>query len=370
MKVVVLGTRGFPGVQGGIESHCEKLYRRLAERGCAVTVFMRKAYVTPQSYTFPGIEAVPVDCPKSKYFETIVHTYKCVWAARRLRPDIVHIHGIGPSVLSPLVRVLGMKVVVTNHGPDYERKKWNLPAKLFLKFCEWTGTVFSNAVITIARNLAENLKRSFGRDAAVIPNGVDIPLTAGTEEALKRFGLTAKKYFLVVGRLVPEKGFDSLVDAFAKAGLPDWKLVIVGGADFEDPYSRGFKEKAAKTPNAVLTGFLTGAPLHEIYSHAGLFVLPSFYEGLPIVLLEAMSYGLSCLASDIPANRNIEMDEERFFKPGDVQALSQKLVRYAASPMTGEERTRQVRMIAAKYNWEDIAEQTLEVYRRVLGSRG
>ncbi len=373
MKIAVLGLRGFPGVQGGVEAHCENLYRCLAKKGCKITVFMRKSYVTSQSHRFSGIEAVPVSSPKNKYLETIVHTYKCIWLARRLKPDIVHIHAIGPSVLTPLVRAMGMRVVVTNHGPDYKRKKWLFFAKLFLRFCEWVGMTCANDTIAIAQNIAEDVKRRFSRDAHVIPNGVDIPQITQNDQALKKFGLEKRKYILAVGRLVPEKGFDILVDAFNKARFSaeparpwNWKLAIVGQADFEDQYSLSLRQKTSNDPNIVLTGFLTGDPLRELYSQAGLFVLPSYHEGLPIVLLEAMSYGLSCIASDIPANRNIELADERFFKPGDIETLSLKITQFINKPLSEEERAKQIRMIAKEYDWDKIAGQTLEVYQKIV----
>jgi glycosyltransferase involved in cell wall biosynthesis len=142
----------------------------------------------------------------------------------------------------------------------------------------------------------------------------------------------------------------------------EWKLVIVGRADHEDRYSIELKEKAVKNSDIILTGFLTGEPLRELYSHAGLFVLPSYYEGLPIVLLEAMSYGLSCIASDIPANRNVELSENRFFKAGDNKALALKIKEFIDKHLTEDEIRRQINMIAKKYNWEKIAEKTLDVY--------
>jgi len=146
----------------------------------------------------------------------------------------------------------------------------------------------------------------------------------------------------------------------------DWKLVIVGKADHEDRYSRSLKKKAENTKNIVLTGFLTGKPPQELYSHAGLFVLPSHYEGLPIVLLEAMSYGLSCIASDIPANRNVGLDDDRFFKAGDVNAIASKIEEFINKPFKEEEREKQIYTITEQYNWGRIAEDTLKVYKAVV----
>ncbi len=366
MKIIVTGTRGFPGVQGGIESHCEQLYPALVKQGCDVSVFTRKPYVNAGLKTFKNVRLIPVSCPKNKFLEAIVHTCKCILKAGRLNPDILHIHAVGPSLFTPLARILGMNVVVTSHGPDYMRKKWSLPAKIFLKFCERMGMVFANEVITIAGNISDDIKRKYGRESRVIPNGVNIQQLADTEEYLNMYGLHKQKYILAVGRFVPEKGFGDLIDAFSQGNFERWKLVIVGDADHEDNFSRDLKSKAGKNNNIVLTGFIKGRSLYEIYSHAGLFVLPSYYEGLPIVLLEAMSYGLSCIASDIPANRNVTLGEERFFRVGDIDHISQKMEMFIRRPWSDSDRKLQENMIAEEYNWETIAKQTVKVYRAVL----
>jgi len=297
--------------------------------------------------------------------ETIVHTFKCVLKARKLRPDILHIHGIGPSLFAIIARMTGMKVVVTHHGPDYMRKKWPLPAKIVLKFCERMGMRYANEVIAIAKNIADDIKTKYGKDANIIPNGVNIPQKADTEEYIKKCRLNRHKYIRAVGRFVPEKGFDDLIDAFCEGDFKGWKLVIVGDADHEDSYSRQLKSKASGNSNIQLTGFITGRPLHELYSYAGLFVLPSYYEGLPIVLLEAMSYGLSCIASDIPANRNVPLDEKRFFRTGNIEEILGKIRKYIHEPLTKDEKDSQIEMIKKQYNWRRIATNTLNVYNRI-----
>lgn len=302
-----------------------------------------------------------------------------MFAAKKLKPDILHIHAIGPSLFVPLAQLLGMKVVVTNHGPDYKREKWPSPARVFLRFCERMGAKFADKIIAISGNISDDIKQKYGKEVVTIPNGIEMPGHMETQDILKKYGLQRRKYVLAVGRFVPEKGFHDLMDAFEIASgtlcprndkgrgtKDDWKLVIVGKADHEDKYSRGLKEKAEKNKNIILTGFLTGRPLQEIYSHAGLFVLPSYYEGLPIVLLEAMSYGLSCIASDIPANRSVGLDDDRFFKPGDVNALAAKIEEFINKPFKEEERQRQIYMITEQYDWGKIAEETLKVYKTVI----
>jgi glycosyltransferase involved in cell wall biosynthesis len=366
MIIAVTGTRGFPGVQGGVETHCEKLYTHLAERGCQVFVFTRKPYVQPYTKELKGITFIPLSCPRNKYLEALVHTFKCVVKARRLHPDLLHIHAIGPSVFTPMARVMGMRVIVTNHGPEYERKKWSLAAKLFLRFCEWAGMTFANEIISISHNIADDIKRKYKRESIVLPNGVEVSERPDSDNMLRKLGLQKMKYVLAVGRFVPEKGLHDLISAFVTIDNKDLRLVIVGDADHEDTYSRTLKKEAGRHDNIVLTGILRGRSLGELYSHAGLFVLSSYYEGLPIVLLEAMGYGTSCIASDIPPNRHVLPDDDRYFRAGEVGAISEKINEFISKEWKDEDRQNQIHMIHERYNWKKIAGDTFEVYKKVV----
>ncbi len=372
MKIIVLGTRGFPNIQGGVEKHCEELYPRLAALGCDVIVIGRAPYTGSESYQHKGVIILPIQCPKHKFLEAFLHTFLGIFKAKQLKADVVHIHAIGPSLFVPLARLLGLKVVVTHHGPDYERKKWNKFAKAVLKFGERLGATYAHQVIAISRGIAESLRHEFGREATVIPNGVVVTDRSNEEKMLKRYELERGKYILAVGRFVPEKGFNELVESFHQFSSADpaprnrCKLVIVGDADHEDEFSRQLKKRSSNIPDVVLTGFQNGKSLQELYSHAGLFVLPSFHEGLPIVLLEAMSYGSSCLVSDIPANREVALEESRYFKPGDINLMSQKFKEFLNQPTTEEIRQKQIQHINDKYNWTQITKKTLEVYETTL----
>jgi glycosyltransferase involved in cell wall biosynthesis len=246
VKIAVVGTRGFPNVQGGVETHCEKLYTHLAKRGCHVTVFTRKSYVDPKLKKYRGINLVALDAHKSKFLEAIFHTAYAIMRARLVHPDIVHIHAIGPSILAPFARALGLRVVVTNHGPDYARAKWHGLAKWLLKLSERIGSQCANRVISISGLIQEDLYNKYRVDSKVIPNGISPRTVVEEEGLLRKHDLEKHKYVLSVGRLVPEKGMHDLIDAFVASGLSrrGWKLVIVGKADHEDRYSIWLKERA------------------------------------------------------------------------------------------------------------------------------
>lgn len=366
MKIIVLGTRGFPDVQGGVEKHCEQLYPLLVDLGVDVTVLTRKPYVNAGQASYRGVTLIAIDCPRQKFFEAMVHSFRALFYARKLKPDLVHIHAIGPSFVVPLARLMGLKVVITHHGCDYKRQKWNVVARLVLRFGEAAGCLWTHQIITIASYLAQDIQKRFRRTAAVIPNGVDIFERVPPGEMLKRFGLVSGKYFLAVGRIVPEKGFHDLLDAYALSGVKGMPLVIVGDPDHEDLYSRSFVKKARQMPGVILTGFLSGQALREMYSHAGVFVLPSHYEGLPIVLLEAMSYGLSCLVSDIPANHEVDLPQDRYVSVGNIDVWAQKMRFWAGAPLMDQERVALIDHIRCHYDRVSSAKHTLRVYLKVL----
>jgi len=366
MKLVVVGTRGFPNVQGGVESHCCNLYPRLSKKGCKVIVLSRQPYTSPGVTNYQGVRLLPLVCSRKQYAEAFSHTLRGVLLARRIRPDIVHFHAIGPSLFVPLARLLGMKVVITHHGPDYKRAKWGWLAKTVLKLGERLGCKYANQITAVSSGIKTDIKEKFGKDAHLIPNG--IVFTERTKESMyiRSLDLTAGKYILAVARFVPEKGLHDLISAYSNLQT-DWKLVIAGDADYETPYSRQLKSQAADNSNIVLTGFIQGEALNEIYSHAGLFVLPSYHEGLPIALLEALSYGLSVLVSDIAPNKEVELDENRYFPVGNEQVLTQRIKdMMSKGTLSNQEKAKQVEMVRQKYNWDNIAEQVLKVYEKTL----
>ncbi len=369
LNITVLGTRGFPGVQGGIERHCLELYPRLAAFGAAVTVYGRKGYIGPEPYVYNGVRVVPSWTWRQQHSEAIIHT--CLGLVNILRTspraDLIHIHGIGPGLLTPLARSLGFRVVVTHHGPDYERQKWGRPAKLVLRWGELLAARFASQVISVSRSIKTHLQEQCGRHSLYIPNGVNLPAMQPPGDMLSRHGLTPHRYILAVGRVVPEKGFHDLLQAFQ--GVPgDIKLVIAGDADHQDDYSRSLKAQAAGDPRVVLTGFITGQDLAEIYANARFFVLPSYHEGLPLVLLEALSYGLRPLVSAIPANLEVIDNPALNFPPGDIKALQEQLSAWLQKPWDPEWAAVARARLQHEYDWDRIARATLAVYQQVQQS--
>ena len=378
MKIVVTGTRGIPNIMGGVETpnimggvetHCEELFPRIADMGFDVTVIRRKSYVHDSLKEYKGVKLIDIATPKKKSFEAIIHTFRAILKAKSLHADIVHIHAIGPALLTPLARLLGMKVVFTHHGPDYDRDKWGFAAKTMLKLGERMGTKYANEVIVISEVINDILVRKYNRrDCHLIYNGVPKPDLCDYPEYFEELGIEKGKYVLGMCRFVPEKNLHHLIEAFVKMKneeqkmknfYSDVKLVLAGDTDFEDDYSCHLKQMAKKN-GVVLTGFIKGKKLHSLLTHTRCFVLPSSHEGLPIALLEAMSYGCPVIVSNIPANLEVGLDYESYFPVGDVDALARKLQENIEKPY------RKVHYDMAEYDWNHIAQQVAEVYNKIV----
>jgi glycosyltransferase involved in cell wall biosynthesis len=352
-----------PNVSGGVETHVEQLYRRLAALGCDVEVIVRTPFV-PKEQQFCGpIRLRRIWAPKTPGLEALVHSILGVFIAAFTRPDILHIHAVGPAIVTPIARLFGLRVVVTHHGPDYDRDKWGPFARWVLRTGEKLGMRFANDRIVISKVIQDLVQSKYGQKSTLIPNGV-LPAQLRTDtDHVERYGLDPARYFLQVSRLVPEKRQLDLIRAFALVKPDGWKLALVGDLD-GSVYSQTLESAAAETKNVVLTGFLNGVALEQLYSHAGVFVLPSSHEGLPIALLEALSYGLPVLASDIPANVELDLGEPSYFRMGDTTDLARALSEHSRHSADEPARRARRAWIRERYDWEDVAENTLLLFQR------
>ena len=358
MKLVVTGTRGIPDIMGGVETHCEELCPRLAAMGIDVTIVRRASYANDTLSEWKGVRLKDIPSPKKKAFEAIVHTFRAINFAAREHAGAVLINAVGPALLVPYAKLRGLKVVFTHHGPDYDREKWGRAARLMLRLGERMGVRYADDVIVISNVIRNIIKDKYGRTERVhlIYNGVPKPDICDYPEYFRELGIEPGKYVLGMCRFVPEKRLHDLVEAFG--GVDGYKLVLAGDTDFEDDYSRKLKADA-RAAGAVLTGFIRGRKLHSLLSHAALYVLPSSHEGLPIALLEAMSYGRKVLVSDIPANLEVGLAPDCYFHCGDVPGLHAGLLARLSDPADPA-------YDMSKYDWDRITSQFYGILEPLL----
>jgi glycosyltransferase involved in cell wall biosynthesis len=367
MRICVLGLRGLPHVMGGVETHCEQLFPLMKELhpGDTFTIIARKAYLREQVSEYHGLQIVSLPHVRSKYFETITNTLcGLVYARVALNADLLHLHGIGPALVAPIAKALGMKVIVTYHSKNYEHHKWNRVAKFILRIGELCAVIFSDRVIAVSQCLAKDLRRRFPwaeSKVVFIPNGashIDAVRseTRCDDAVLTRHGLERKKYILGVGRLVPEKGFYDLCHAFKQADL-NCKLVIAGEADHRDGYSERLRRLANE--KLVFTGCVARHVVRDLLANASLFVLSSHNEGFPIAALEAIGAGTPTLLSDIEANRDLGLAPRNYFNVGDVDDLRRKISQdHELYRVCAADRDR----VLHEYDWHVICEKTDRLY--------
>ncbi len=370
MKIAMIGQKGIPAKFGGIERHVEELSLQLVKRGHDVTVYSRPYYTRKSLKTYRGIHLISLPTVLMKHFDAITHTFLSSLHALTQKFDIIHYHGVGPSLLSFIPRIFNrrVKVVATFHCIDRHHKKWGWFARYMLWLGEWASLTFPHETIAVSQSIKKYCFRIFGKKAIYIPNGISREFLKKSKADLikSKFGLIADQYILAVSRLIPHKGIHYLIEAY-RSLKTDKKLVIAGGSFYTDDYVKKLKEQAGGDPRIIFTGFQKGKILSELYSNAYLFVLPSEAEGLPIALLEAAGFGKCALASNIPENMEvIRANKETIgyaFKNKDVSDLNKKLAELIKKPAQTRKTGKNARQTVLKeFNWRKIASQTEQLY--------
>lgn len=369
MKIAVFGTRGFPLIQGGVEKHCENLYPQFSHQ-IKIIVFRRKAFISEENknpHFGDNLEFIDLPSTKIKGFEAFFHSFLATMYCLIIRPDIVHIHNIGPGIFTPLLRLVNLKVVLTYHSANYEHKKWGIFGKTVLKLGEFCSTKFANKIIFVNEMVMKSFSPQIQKKSTFIPNGIKPASFTQSKDYLKTLGIDNQPYFLTVGRITPEKGFDYLIDAFNLLNANNIYLVIAGGIDHKSAYGNELLNKAKTNKRIIFTGHVEGMALEQLYNQAQLFILPSYNEGYPIVLLEAISYQLPILASDIPANKQLKLPQESYFHTGDYKELAAILEKRFSSGTKISINYKQ-----PLYTWYDVAKRTeqifLDIYKKDLGA--
>lgn len=371
MNIAIFGHKRIPSREGGVEIVVEELSKRMARLGHQVTCYNRGghhvsgAQFDRQSQVeCTGVALKTVPTLDKKGLAAVSSSFFAAIAAAFSKADVVHIHAEGPAFMCWLPKLLGKRVVVTVHGLDWQREKWKhgFGAK-YIHMGEKMAVRFADHIIVLSRNVQEYFASAYGRETVWIPNGVNRPDIYEPREIREEHDLQKDGYFLFLGRLVPEKGVHYLIDAFRQVQT-DKKLVIAGGSSDSEEYVQRLHDAAAGDDRILFTGFVQGRILEELYSNAYVYVLPSDVEGMPLSLLEAMSYGNCCVTSDIAECAEVLQDHGRTFPAGDVAALAETLEELAQHPeRVNPYKENAQGYICEKYNWDDVTNQTLELYQ-------
>ncbi len=363
--IAMIGSRGVPCVYGGIERHVTEIGSRLAHRGHAVTVFGRRPFCESGEHLGMRVRTLPAI--PTKNLETASNTLAATVASLAGGFDVVHFHGIGPSLFSWMTARRIRATVCTIHALDYRQSKWGATARGLLRRGERTAMRSADAVVAVSRLMAADLGARYGRQVDYIPNGAALRDAPPFGEAAS-LGLEPGKYVLTVGRFIVERGFHTLLEAWSSV-TTDHRLVIAGDARFEERYARRLAARAG--PDIIMPGYVSGRLLDELYAHCAFYVLPSTVEGLPISLIEAMAFGRPALVSDIPENLEVARDIAMTFAVGRTDDLSRALgLMLAMEPAERERRGALGRArVAAEYTWDHVTDELERLYVRTLGGR-
>ncbi len=370
MKIAMLGHKRVPSREGGVEIVVEELSTRMVAKNHSVTLFNRRGnHISGKEFNnqkldkFQGVDIKTVFTINAKGLAAMSSSFFAAIKAAFGKYDVVHFHAEGPCAMLWLPKLFGKRCIATIHGLDWQREKWNggFGAK-YIKFGEKCAVKFADEIIVLSKNVQDYFKNTYNRETVFIPNGVNKPSILLAEVINKKYGIDKNDYILFLGRIVPEKGIGYLIEAY-KSVNTDKKLIIAGGSSDTDNYLTKMRELASDDNRIIFTGFVSGQILGELYSNAYTYVLPSDLEGMPLSLLEAMSYGNCCLVSSIAECTEVVEDKAVVFEKSNVNDLKDKLQMICDK----EEIVKQYKSTAAdficnKYSWDNIVDKTLKIY--------
>lgn len=380
MKIAMIGQKGLPAVWGGVERHVEELATRLVKNGHQVTVYSRSWYSQKRTkynglpHRQAGVNLRFVPSIHTKNLDAITHTLFSTIDALRRDFDIIHYHGVGPALLSFIPRLLkpSAKVIVTFHCQDRLHGKWNWFAKIMLRLGEYAACKFPQETIVVSQTLQKYVKEEYGCEAIYLPNGV-ASAQKSDGKTFEKFGLKKNQYILAVSRLVSHKAIHYLIEAFRQlkkkqpALAADLKLAIVGDGSFTDHYVEYLRAMTLDLPDIIFTGWQKDKELSDLFSGSLFFAHPSQSEGLPLVVLEAMSYEKAVIVSDIPEHQEIIIDKRFLFEHNSVADLTRKLIWVLQNPTIRKVAQIQNRQLVEKeYNWETIAPLLEALYQKMM----
>ena len=369
LKIGMLGHKRIPSREGGVEIVVEELSTRMVALGHDVTCYNRsghhvsgKEFDQKKNKEYKGVK---LKTALTFNIKGIAAMSSSVFGGIRAafgNYDVVHFHAEGPCAMLWLPKLFGKKCIATIHGLDHQRAKWGKFARTYIMFGEKCAVKFADEIIVLSEGVQKYFLDTYGRKTRFIPNGVNRPKIIPADLITKKYNLTKDSYILFLGRLVPEKGIRYLIDAF-KQVKTDKKLVIAGGSSDTDEFTNELKELTKDDERIIFTGFVQGQELEELYSNAYIYTLPSDLEGMPLSLLEAMSYGNCCLVSDIAECAEVVEDKALLFQKSNIEDLKDTLQDASNHPEKVQNLKQQASdFICDKYNWDDIVQETLSLY--------
>lgn len=371
MKIAMIGHKRIPSREGGVEVVVEELSTRLVNRGNEVEVYNRKGKNVQdknadksrkKTKEYKGVKIITIPTINKKGLDALLYSF---FASIRVvfgNYDVIHYHAEGSCAMIWIPKIFKKKIIVTIHGLDWQRSKWGGLATRYIKLGEKIAARYADEIIVLSKGVQQYFKETYHRDTKFIPNGINQPHRLEAKKIKEKWKLEKNEYILFLARIVPEKGLHYLIEAF-KGIQTNKKLVIAGGASHTNDYLEKIKQMARDDKRIIMTGFVQGEELEELYSNCYLYCLPSDVEGMPLSLLEAMSYGNKCLVSNIEENKQVTGKYATTFQKGNIDDLREKLQKLLIEREEKESKEVIQDYITKKYNWDDIVKETEKIYR-------
>ena len=371
LRIAMLGHKRIPSREGGIEIVVEELSTRMVNLGYDVTCYNRsghhisgKQFDTQSLKEYKGIKLKNVLTINAKGLAAMTSSFFGAIAIAFSKCDVVHFHAEGPCAMLWIPKLFGKRCIATIHGLDHQRTKWGKFASSYIMLGEKCAVKYADEIIVLSNGVQQYFKDTYSRNTIFIPNGVNKPQIRQADLIQNKYGLKKDSYILYLGRIVPEKGLKYLIQAFKQVET-DKKLVIAGGSSDTDEFMLELKSIAQDDERIIFTGFVQGQTLEELYSNAYIYTLPSDLEGMPLSLLEAMSYGNCCVVSNISECTEVVQDKAVVFEKSSVLDLKDKLQNLCNDVgLTNTYKKNASEYICNKYNWNDVVKRTLELYQQ------
>ena len=368
MKIAMIGHKRIPSREGGVEIVVEELSTRLVRDGYQVDVYNRKGNNVQDKNAdknkrnlknYKGVKIITIPTINKKGIDALIYSFLASIRALFGKYDVLHYHAEGSCAMLWIPHLFKKKIVVTIHGLDWQRSKWGGLATKYIKFGEKLAVKYADKIIVLSKGVQKYFKDTYNRDTVFIPNGVNKPIIRDNNIIKKKYNLDKDDYILFLARIVPEKGLHYLIEAFKQIDT-DKKLVIAGGASHTNDYLSKIKKMASTDSRIIMTGFVQGAELEELYSNCYMYCLPSDIEGMPLSLLEAMSFGCNCLVSNIEENVQVIGKYGKTFKKGNVEDLKKSINDMLNGKRLNKEDI--INEIVKKYDWNIIVKDIEKLY--------
>lgn len=326
--IAFIGQKGIPAEfvgTSGIEFYVEYHAKRLVQQGKRVDCYVRN-WATPSRATeFQGIRLIHIPTINTKHLDAAVHSFLSSIYVCFTNADTVWYQAIGPGFFSFIPKLFEKKIIFTSHALDWKRDKWGFFARWILRLVEYVAVHSADEIVVVSQELQEYYLKQYNKKSLIDTLKIEPTLKVKPNIITRKYGLKGNDYVLYMGRFVPEKRIEWLIEAYKEINPGGMKLVLSGGSSHTDEYENKLHTLAGKHKDIIFTGYVFGKEKQELLGNCRLFVLPSSLEGNPVVLHELPETTHVAVADNCPAIDYIKTEKVHAFRHNSKRAFIQLL---------------------------------------------